>query len=323
MRSQGWRAPNMNQPPNAWTRCISRFEGLWYIAWWIEGRSTVTLTKTTPMPGDGFLPQEDERSKRLGYMYRKVPACEVEAFPNILYADERVALEEMDPTSERFMVKVRSGLHLFNLQRSAGAVDGWPIVKRAEHPGEWGLVSPYLDPQDPRLELVPGLPFPPGVQPVPKAPATWPPRPPGAAPRRLRFVAQHRGAWCIAVWNEAEAEATLLKSARMPGEGFTPVQGEPARSQGVMERRVPAAEVQPFHTLLYQGCKVQLGAMDREASALRVSLVAPFFAASGEKSIGHASGWRVLDAAAQLVESPYMALTDPRIYALAGLPLVS
>lgn len=307
-----------SRPPAA-TSCISRFEGGWYVGHWLEGSSRVTLVKTTPMPGEGFAPQEHEPAKSRGYMFRRVPACEVEAFPVILYRGEGAGLGEMDPASDTFRVTLDSGFCTVVGTTTAARLDGWAVVS------EWDrtIVSPYLDPEDPRIELVPGLPFPPGVQPAPKASATWPPRPPGAAPRRLRFVAQHRGAWCIAVWNETEAEATLMKSARMPGEGFTPVQGEPARSQGVMERRVPAAEVQPFHTLLYQGCKVQLGAMDREASALRVSMVAPFFAASGEKSIGHASGWRVLDAAAQLVESPYMALTDPRIYVVAGLPLVS
>jgi hypothetical protein len=228
----------------------------------------------------------------------------------------------MDPTSERFMVKVRSGLHLFNLQRSAGSVDGWPIVKRAEHPGEWGLVSPYLDPEDPRIELVPGLPFPPGVQPVPKATATWPPRPPGAAPRRLRFVAQHRGAWYIAVWNEGDAEATLLKSAHMPGEGFTPVQSEPARSQGVMERRVPAAEVQAFPTMLYQYGKVGLGDMDTRADTLQFSLLSPRTMASGEPSAGLAEKWSASRSEPEVLESPYMDPTDPRLELLAGLPLM-
>jgi len=309
----------MNQAPKAWKRCIVRFEGRWFSSWWIEDSPLVTLVKTTPMPGEGFAPQEHEFARSRGYMFRRVPACEVEAYPVILYKGEGATLGEMDPASDTFRVSLDSGICTIEGTKTAAGLDGWAVV------GERGLAiaSPYLDPEDPRIELVPGLPFPPGVQPVPKATATWPPRPPGAVPRRLRFVAQHRGAWYIAVWNEGDAEATLLKSARMPGEGFTPVQNEPARSQGVMERRVPTAEVQAFPTLLYQAAKVQLGAMDREASTLRVSLVAPFFAMSGEQSTGHASGWRVLDAAAQLVESPYMAPSDPRIYAVAGLPLVS
>jgi len=296
-----------------------RYQQQWYTALFFEADTLVTVMKTKSMPGDGFVPMEGEYRRRRGTMFRRVPACEVEAYPVILYKGEGATLGEMDPASDTFRVSLDSGICTIEGTKTAAGLDGWAVV------GERGLAiaSPYLDPEDPRIELVPGLPFPPGVQPVPKATATWPPRPPGAIPRRLRFIAQHRGAWYIAVWNEGDAEATLLKSARMPGEGFTPVQNEPARSQGVMERRVPTAEVQAFPTLLYQAAKVQLGAMDREASTLRVSLVAPFFAMSGEQSTGHAAGWRVLDAAAQLVESPFMAPSDRRIHAVAGLPLVS
>ncbi len=306
-----------SRPPAA-TSCISRFEGGWYVGHWLEGSSRVTLVKTTPMPGEGFAPQEHERAKKRGYMSRRVPACEVEAYPVILYKGEGAVLKEMDPEADTFRVSLQTTFWTGVGSQTAARLDGWAVVNK----WDMTLASPYMDPEDPRLELVPGLPFQPGVLPEPKAPATWPPRPPGEPSRRLRFVAQHRGVWYVAVWREGDEEATLLKSARMPGEGFTAVDHEPGRSLGVMGRRVPADEVQPFRTVTYQGGKVQLGAMDPEASTLRVSLVAPYFATSGEKSTGLMASWKVLDASAQLVESPFMEPSDRRIHLVAGLPLV-
>lgn len=309
----------MNQAPKAWKRCIVRFEGRWFSSWWTEDSPLVTLVKTTPMPGEGFAPQEHEPAKSRGYMFRRVPACEVEAFPVILYKGEGAGLGEMDPASDTFRVTLDSGFCTVVGTTTAARLDGWAVVS------EWDrtIVSPYLDPEDPRIELVPGLPFPPGVQPAPKASATWPPRPPGAAPRRLRFVAQHRGAWYIALWNEAEAEATLLKSARMPGEGFTPVQGEPARSQGVMERRVPAAEVQAYMTLTFMAEKVHLGRLDPDADSLQVSLFQSAMTDWGQRSSGAMQHWQSVEGLKDTVESPFMAPSDRRIYAVAGLPLVS
>lgn len=256
-------------------------------------------------------------------MFRRVPACEVEAFPVILYRGVGAYLGEMDPEADRFRISMEMGAHTWTGQRTAAVVEGWRIVNEIEGPREWVYRSDFMDPEDPRLELVPGLPFPPGVQPAPKASATWPPRPPGAAPRRLRFVAQHRGAWYIALWNEAEAEATLLKSARMPGEGFTPVQGEPARSQGVMERRVPAAEVQAYMTLTFMAEKVHLGRLDPDADSLQVSLFQNAMTDWGQRSSGAMQHWQSVEGLKDTVESPFMAPSDRRIYAVAGLPLVS
>ncbi len=250
----------MKETPKAHKRCISRFEGQWYIAWWIEGRSTVTLTKTTPMPGDGFLPQEDERSKRLGYMYRKVPACEVEAFPTVLYKGEVVGLDEMDPEASSLRVKFfTAGFWIGAASQTAARVDRWRVFDQHDNI----LESPYMDPEDPRLELIPGPPVPrsAGPLPVPVVPSAGLQRPPDPAtdrcPAHNRFIARHGDQWYIALWNVGDPVATLIKTRTMPGEGFA----HPARRrrgrraglpqsgavrEGAPQGRLIRAKVSPF-----------------------------------------------------------------------------
>jgi hypothetical protein len=277
------------------------------------------------MPGEGFAPMEFEPYKKRGTMSRRVPVEVVEPFPTVLYKGEVVGLDEMDPEASSLRVKFfRGGFWIGAGSQTAARLDGWRV--QDEHDNI--LESPYMDPEDPRLELIPGRPLPrsAGPLPVPVVPSAGLQRPPDPAadrrPAHNRFIARLGDQWYIALWNVGDPVATLIKTRTMPGEGFAPVEGEPDRSRGLMSRQVPAREVEAFPTLLYRDGKVQLGEMDAEASALRMRLLAPYFMPSGERSSGFTEDWKILDDEAQVLESPFMEPTDPRVRAIPGLPLV-
>lgn len=339
----------MKEQPKAWNRCITKHQGHWYIAHWLEGSPLVTLTKSRGMPGEGFVAMESEPYKKRGTMSRRVPVGEVVAFPTVLYKGERVGLEEMDPEACAFRVAFLAGIG-YPGKRSAGFMDGWRVLDERDQ----SLISPFMDPEDPCFELIPG-PAVPRLAPPSGAAASagahvasgdvcdaardtcaaWDPSdfpatesafsiPNGTAelPQPWkRFAARYQGHWYIAYWSEGRPMVALVKSKRMPGEGFTAMEGEPHQGCGLMARRVSAGEVDAFPTVLYMYEKVRVGEMDPEARTLRVTLLSGFFTLSGQRSAALLSEWRVMSEEEEVLESPFMNPTDPRINLIAGLPL--